>query len=363
MKILEEDLKRGIVKLRVETLRDLWTLYNVVEEGDSIQSRTTREIKANGVGRPSSRRVAITIWLKVKKVYFDRELNRLRVLGTIEEGPEEYSLKGQHHTLNVEPSSRLKIKKQVWYRYQIDGLKRAVEAEKPFLVISMDSDETCLAVLRDFKVEVKSQIYSNIPGKAMVEEREEAVKKYFTEVAKSAKGIVDRSNVQVIVIGPGFAKESFMRYLKERNLKLAERVIAVKSTSLGGVAGVYESLRSGVLQQVSNRIMLSEESALVEKVLLKLGRGDEDASYGLMEVYEDASAGAIDVLLVSLELLKKSCGEERSRVEDMIRTVEEKRGKVFIINPEHEAGVKLKSLGGVAAILRYPKRFRTYPCS
>jgi protein pelota len=362
VKILEEDLKRGVVKLSVETLRDLWTLYNVVEEGDLIQSKTTREIKANGVGRPSSRRVPITVWLRVKRVYFDRELNRLRVLGTIEEGPEEYSLKGQHHTLSVEPPIKLKIKKQAWYRYQLDGLKRAIEAEKPLLVISMDGDETCLAVLREFKVDVKSRIPSNIPGKGMVEEREETVKKYFMEVTKSAKGIVDKLGVQVIVIGPGFTKDNYTRYLKEKHPQLAERVIAVKSTSLGGVAGVFESLRSGVLQQVSNKIRLSEESTLVEKVLWKLGRGDEDVSYGLMEVYEDASAGSIDTLLVSLELLKKSGEEDRRRVEDMIRTVEEKRGKVFIINPDHEAGVKLKSLGGVAAILRYPKRYRAKPC-
>jgi len=37
-----------------------------------------------------------------------------------------------------------------------------------------------------------------------------------------------------------------------------------------------------------------------------------------------------------------------------MKNVEEARGTIMVISTEHEAGTKLLSLGGVAAILRFP---------
>ena len=48
-----------------------------------------------------------------------------------------------------------------------------------------------------------------------------------------------------------------------------------------------------------------------------------------------------------MELLRRS-------LEDLMRKVEEKGGEVIIVSAEHEAGAKLNSLGGVAALLRFP---------
>lgn len=358
VKILREDRKHGVTKVYVETLNDLWTLYNVIEEGDLIQCRTTREIKMERIGRPSSKRVPMNILLKVQKIYFDRELNRLRIHGIIEDGPEEYSVKGLHHTLNVETTTALTIKKSYWFGYQINSLKKAVQEEKPFLTVSLDAEDACVALLRNFRVEVRSEIRSRVPGKRSSELREEAIKKYFSEVAKNMQTIIDKVDAKIIVVGPGFTKNAFDQYLKEKHAKLAEKVIAVKSAGSGGVSGVFESLRSGILRGVSDKIRISEEIMLMEEVLSKMGRNSGDVSYGLEEVGEEAMIGSIHTLLVSLELLKKSSEEERKRIEEGIRMVEKKRGRVFIINPDHEGGKKLKSLGGIAAILRYSKHYR-----
>jgi len=41
-------------------------------------------------------------------------------------------------------------------------------------------------------------------------------------------------------------------------------------------------------------------------------------------------------------------------LEKLVKEVEEKGGRIIIISTEHEAGTKLLSLGGVAALLRFP---------
>jgi len=65
MKILGEDLKHGVIQVQVETLDDLWILYNVLREGDIVYAKTTREVKV-GDGSEGSR-IPMILGVKVKK--------------------------------------------------------------------------------------------------------------------------------------------------------------------------------------------------------------------------------------------------------------------------------------------------------
>ena len=57
--------------------------------------------------------------------------------------------------------------------------------------------------------------------------------------------------------------------------------------------------------------------------------------------------GAIETLLVLDELAR------RGRVDETMREVGNARGKVVIFSSEFEPGERLRSLGGVAALLRF----------
>jgi protein pelota len=52
--------------------------------------------------------------------------------------------------------------------------------------------------------------------------------------------------------------------------------------------------------------------------------------------------------------LREASDEKRLALEDLLKEVEERGGEVTIISAEHEAGAKLLSLGGIAALLRFP---------
>ena len=47
MKLIHSDFKKGIVKLKVENLDDLWHLMQIIEKGDIAKGTTTRKIKGN----------------------------------------------------------------------------------------------------------------------------------------------------------------------------------------------------------------------------------------------------------------------------------------------------------------------------
>ena len=53
MKIIDKNLKKGIVKLIPENLDDLWHLYNIIYNGDEVHARPPRQIKHDEeYGRP-----------------------------------------------------------------------------------------------------------------------------------------------------------------------------------------------------------------------------------------------------------------------------------------------------------------------
>ncbi|RLI40698.1 mRNA surveillance protein Pelota, partial [Candidatus Bathyarchaeota archaeon] len=121
-----------------------------------------------------------------------------------------------------------------------------------------------------------------------------------------------------------------------------------------GKAGIYEALRSGILSKALRYMRILKEAESIEELLKRLGKGRRDVTYGITEVQRASSFGAIDKLLLTDSYLREASDDERRMLEDLMREVEEKRGEVIIVSTEHEAGAKLRSLGGVAALLRFP---------
>ena len=52
--------------------------------------------------------------------------------------------------------------------------------------------------------------------------------------------------------------------------------------------------------------------------------------------------------------LRDADEQQRLKLEALMREVEKRRASVTVISTEHEAGAKLLSLGGIAALLRFP---------
>ena len=99
---------------------------------------------------------------------------------------------------------------------------------------------------------------------------------------------------------------------------------------------------------------IAEEAEVMEEVLSRLGKDRMDVTYGFDEVKNASTIGAVDKLLIADVTLREAPDDKRTLLEELMRNVEEKRGKIIVLSEEHEAGAKLLSLGGVAALLRFP---------
>ncbi|MDH5390547.1 MAG: mRNA surveillance protein pelota [Candidatus Bathyarchaeota archaeon] len=357
MKILQMNLKKGIAKVLPESLDDLWHLYNVILEKDEVHARTTREVKVEDqYARPKrGKRVPVLLGVKVEKMFWDKILNRLRIHGIVCEAPEKISIKGSHHTIDVTVNKPITIVKTEWLKHQIDRLKRASRVTAaPLIIMSIDDEEYCVAVLRQYGVDVKAEEKTRLPGKLEAEKRTGAMREFFKMALKFLREVWISLRSPIVIIGPGFVKNDFAKYVKREALDVADAVIDVKGVNSAGVAGIHEALRSGVFTKALKHVRIAEETKVMEEVLARLGKGRGDITYGFAEVEKASAYGAVEKLLVADATLRETPDEKRKALEKIMKEVEEKGGQIMVISTEHEAGTELLSLGGVAALLRFP---------
>jgi len=358
VKIVAERLDKGRVVVVPECMDDLWHLYNIILPGDTVAARTVRRIRREGEGaRPDKgERQPMFLRLAVEEVSLHKYSNRLRVKGRIVAGPEDLVSLGSFHTLNVEPGTKLEIVKSHWPRSMVRRLREAASKRgQRLIVIAVEEGCAAMAVVDDTGVDVRVELQGGGLGKyGRYRQTDEAEGRLFSGIATQLGELMSRlpEVERVVVVGPGFTKERLAEYLKQK-VPAARGRLLLDHVSSGTVAGIYEALHRGVVERVAGEVRLGKEAKLMEELLYRLGKGTGKAAYGWDEVYRAAQYGAVETLLVLDRLLRESSPEERHRLEELMRQVEERAGSVEIFSSEHQAGRQLEGLGGIAGILRF----------
>jgi protein pelota len=293
--------------------------------------------------------------VQVEKMYWDRVLNRLRINGIVCDAPEKLSIRGSRHTLDVTVNKPVSIKKKRWLKHQLDRLKRASKVTAaPLVVVSLDDEDYCVAVLRQYGLEGGLGGRTKLPGKREAEKRVKAKQLFFRDAVKALRETWTPLKSAIVVLGPGFIKDDFVDYLRNEARDVAASVVAVKGVNSAGLSGIQESLRSGILSNVLQNLRVADEMNAIEEFLARLGKGKQTVTYGLTDVEKASTYGAVEKLLVADSSLRETTEEKRRELETIMKNVEEARGTIMVVSTEHEAGTKLLSLGGVAALLRFP---------
>ncbi|MGQ9641442.1 MAG: mRNA surveillance protein pelota [Candidatus Bathycorpusculaceae bacterium] len=358
MKILEMNLKKGFVKVIPETFDDLWHLYNIIYKDDEVYAYTTRELKPNEkYARPGrEERVSIFLGVKVEKVSWDRILGKLRVHGTICEAPEIVP-KGAHHTLNIALNTPATIVKREWTKHHIERLKEASKTtEKPIIIVAIDDEGYAIATTAQYGVDVKMEEHIRLPGKLETEKRSTAMKEFFKKAVNSLRQIWLLTRYPIVIIGVGFVKNDFAKFVENEAVDIAKSVIDVKSVNNSGIAGIHEALRSGVLLKTTKKLRVIEETETIEEILKRLGKSENTITYGFEDVKKATELGAVEKLVLADVALREASDEKRLLIEDLMKKVEGKGGKIIVVSTEHEAGAKLIALGEIAALLRFTLR-------
>ena len=345
MKVLGVDRQQGIVKLRVDSLDDLWHLHELALPGDLATALTWRTAEIAGKDERSGKaeKRPMTLTVRVESVEWDAYSNRLRLLGPIVEGPQDV---GSYHTLVVEPPGEVTLRKAKGLKpHHLERLDEAVAAtQRPLVVfLAIEENEAVVALLRQYGVQKIAEVFGHVSGKQYASAKGEE-EGFFDEVLMALRDYRPEG-APLLVLGPGFAKERFMAYARSK-APAAVKGAAIEATGQAGMTGVHEAVKRGSVERVAKDSAVARETALVERFLERLAKG-EPVAYGADDVARTTEQGAADVVLVSDRLVRDGAGE---RFLDLARAT---GAQSAVISSHHEAGARFEKMGGVAAILRY----------
>jgi protein pelota len=230
MKIIHKDLKQGKVKIRVDSLDDLWYLNALIEENNIVTGQTERKIKLGATTDRNQKvvRKKFFLGITVEKVEFHKYANILRVSGKIVSGPEDIA-RGSYHTFNVEEESTIVIIKEQWQRYHLEKLKEATETKQANIVICLvDREHAHFALMKKYGYEHIASMKGNVQKK---DSPEKIKSNFYQEVIKQLEEYNTRYKLDKIVIAsPGFWKQYIQEQTKKSNI--AKKIIVATCSSV-----------------------------------------------------------------------------------------------------------------------------------
>ena len=350
MKKISCDYRKGFSKIKIENADDLWFLSQVIDPGDFVSGKTIRKIKIGGEDDRKQKvsKKAVFIKIKVEKVEFSESSTTLRVLGVIEEGPDDIA-RGEHHTFNVEIGTEITVEKEKWMNYQKDKLEEAFKSKiSKILLVVFDREEAYFALMKKYGFEVLSHLEGNVAKKDMQSGK---VTNFYGEIIEQISDYDSRYKFDNIIVGsPAFWKDELLKNLKDGTIK---KKMVMATCSSVDKAGINEILKREEVRTVLSSDRITKEINLVENLMQEISNNGK-AAYGIKDVMNATNSGAVEILLVTDGLIMKQRAKNKiEELDNIMRTADSMKAKVHIISSKHDGGKKLDGLGGIGAILRY----------
>ncbi len=346
MKTLLKDLQTNRIKVLVETIDDLWHLYNLIKPGDRCFALTTRRdtSKDDKIRDKRGEKRRVYLGIDAEDIIWHEFSDMLRIKGRICTEKEGIS-QGDYHTLNITTGMDLLVEREQWTREALDMISQAEKESKKPLVsfVSLDDEAAIVAVLRQYGIQKLAEIRSYESGKMY--ESKSTKKDYFEEILDTLKLVKDAKSV--VIVGPGFVKEDILSFIKENGGEFASsHQITTFGSADAGMLGIQEALKSGAAIKALEDARLSYETQLMERLLSEIAK-DGLCAYGKNQISEALESGAVETLLILDELVREEEGRE------FLSLATEMRARTVIVSQHHDAGNRLRALGGIAALLRY----------
>lgn len=365
MNIKSRKYANGAVTLVPETIDDLYVLYNSILPKDQVKARTFRRVRlGNEEGRADKGdRVSMILTLIVEEVNFHEFANRLRIKGKIIAGPEDLISYGTYHTFNIEVGSLLTIMKETWSKVDVNRIEEAVKktSSAKVLITAIDDSEATLAAISAFSSKIIATFKERIPKKTARKEktRTEMINKFY---AKTAFALEEAFTTQfpdataLVLAGPGFTKDNFYQYLKEKKnqIKIPIEKIIVETASCGGPSAISEIISKNILGKIIEEEQASLEAVYLEEVMSRLGKNTRTVAYGEEMINQAIQFGAVETLLLVDNQLRLRDKEKRKQLDNLLKTVQNSGGKIVIMSENHQSGRQVEKFGGKLALLRFP---------
>lgn len=343
-----------------EDADDLFSLRRVIESGDYVIADSTRVIKQIGeYTRPDKgERIKVRISVRVENVSFDQSMDRLRIAGIITASSNEMVSKGTHHSLTLRVGDSITITKdRKWNNLKINILRRSANASG-FILIAIDTQEAAIAKVSGTHLDIMPNIYSGKSGKQYPQatKRDSKVEAFFEDVSRTIISLItqEKDESTVLIFGPGETKRKFHNFLINAKKTLKKDIFTViDGVDVAGEDGIYVFLRSSTMKKVMSSSKLASVSSILDEIMHLVHKSENRFAMGIQEVQNAASIKAISHLVISDSIFKTAT---ESNVINLLNSVEDQGVKTYAVDSSTDIGLRVSSLGGIIALLRYTIR-------
>ena len=326
----------GEIRFIPETIDDLWHLKHLVLPGSLVFATTFRSVEsATDKIRPEKvEKRPVRLGVRAEKIEFSEHGIRLRISGIIEHGIDC----GAYHTINVETGYEISVIRQ-WRPVDLERIERAKKSSLfgVIHVLTIEEGEAELFRIRQYGPE---SVVTVTAGSGKGGECDNRVA-FFDAVTKS----ITEVSGPLVIAGPGFIKDDFVRHAKNRNCLPAERAVVVETRRIGRGA-VQDVIGTGTLEKMIGDLQLSREVRLMDEVLMRIAQ-DGAVAYGRKQVANAIEYGAVEEVLIADSLLHDPA------TSPLLERAERMQSRIVVLSTEFEPGERLVALGGIAALLRY----------
>lgn len=340
---------------------DLFTLRRTIENGDYVVGDTTRVIKRlKQYGRPDrGERVKVSVSLRVENTALYDAVDRLRITGIITNTDNELVSRGSHHSMTVRIDDTIMIEKErKWHDTELNILTRSGNAED-FILVAIDTQEAAVAKVSGTHLKLIPNIYSGQSGKRYqsFKKKNPNIESFFADVARTIQSIMNNGDGVVsrtIIFGPGETKRKLHNFLDTEKYRFEkEKLTVVDGVDVAGEDGIYVFLRSSALKEAMSSSKLAAVSSILDEVLRLVNRGELKYAMGMEEVTYATSIKNIECVVFSDAIFKTN---DEDAVLKILNSAENFGGKIYAVDSSTDIGLRVSSLGGIVALLRYSMR-------
>lgn len=239
--------------------------------------------------------------------------------------------------------------------FHVEYLLEMLETKETYGIILVDSQKTCIALLRGNTLEILERITSGVEGKhskggqsqrRFERQREERLKTFFKRTADHVnETFLPLKNLRGILVGGcGFTKDKWVegKYLDYRLQKKILKIVSVGYSDEQGLKEVIEKSN-----EFLKNIRYVQEKEIINSFLDEIGKDSGLAVYGEKEIMKALNGGKLKLLILSESLAY-------SKIEELSKIIT-KQSLIEIVSNTHESGqMLLKSFSGIAGISYFP---------
>jgi protein pelota len=345
---------------------DLLSLRRIIECGDHVIADTTRVIKqVKEYARPDKGdRIGVRLSINVENISLDDVVNRVRISGTIVYSNNELVPRGTHHSLTVQIGDTIVIDKhRKWKDIETSILKKSTN-NSTFLLVSVDTQEAAIAKITGTHLTIIPNIYSGQSGKRYLQSAKNnpSMDAFFGELANTILSLSTRTvdeneqNVRMIIFGPGETKRRLYNSLIGKYHFSKEQSSVIEGVDVAGEDGIFVFLRSPAMRESMHSSKLARVSSILDEIMRLVHKGEIKYSMGMEEVSTAASNNAIECLVFSDSIFKTV---HEDSVVQLLNSAEAHGAEIFAVDSSTDIGLRVSSLGGIVALLRYAIHLRS----